>query len=226
MADVQTILRFALVAPLLLATASCSGKKDEPAVVPTGAADAVSAPASVPGATPSGDPAVLAGTAIAAMSDADLAGQVLMPYAYGSDATIVDKTSAAGNRGLAGVDTPAEMVAKFHLGGLILVSFAAQDPTGSTNPATNVESPQQVRKLTDGLQSAAKQLPGGAPLMIGTDQEYGVVTRVTNGVTMLPSAMAAGAAGRPELTEAAWREAGQELAEMGINLDFAPDADT
>ena len=160
------------------------------------------------------------------MSDTDLAGQVLMPYAYGSDATTVDKTSAAGNRNLAGVETPAEMVAKFHLGGLILVGFAAQDPTGATNRTTNVEDPQQVRRLTAGLQEAARKLPGGVPLMIGTDQEYGVVTRITQGVTMLPSAMAGGAAAQPRLTEAAWRVAGEELAAMGITVDFAPVADT
>ena len=160
------------------------------------------------------------------MGDADLAGQVLMPYAYGSAATTVDKASAAGNQGLAGVDTPAEMIAKFRLGGLILVGFTAEDPTGDTNPTTNVENPKQVRQLTDGLQEAARRLPGGAPLMIGTDQEYGVVTRVTEGVTLLPSAMAAGAAAQPKLTEAAWRAAGAELAAMGITVDFAPVADT
>ncbi|GAA2626673.1 glycoside hydrolase family 3 protein [Paractinoplanes durhamensis] len=229
MTQVKRSLRFALVIPLLLAAAACSDKKDEPAASPTGAADAVSVPpaaTSAPGPTPSGDPAAQAATAIAAMSDADLAGQVLMPYAYGSDANIVDKTSATGNQGLAGVDTPAQMIAKYHLGGLILVSFAPQDPTGSTNPATNVENPPQVRKLTDGLQAAARQLPGGAPLMIGTDQEYGVVTRITNGVTMLPSAMGAGAAGQSPLTEDAWKAAGEELAAMGVTVDFAPVADT
>ena len=42
---------------------------------------------------------------------------------------------------------------------------------------------------------------------------------------MLPSALAAGAAGDPKLTEAAWRAAGAELAAMGINIDFAPVAD-
>ncbi|WP_433376861.1 glycoside hydrolase family 3 protein [Actinoplanes sp. CA-142083] len=213
--------RLRVAVPLLvtsLLVASCG--KDEPPAPATSSAPPPVTQAPSSGA-PTGDPAAVA----AAMSDADLAGQVLMPYAYGSDATTVDKTSAAGNQNLAGVDTPAEMVAKFHLGGLILVGFTAQDPTGSTNPATNVESPQQVRKLTDGLQAAAQQ--AGIPaLTIGTDQEYGVVTRITEGVTALPSAMAAGAAGQPPLTEAAWRAAGEELAAMGITVDFAPVADT
>ncbi|MEU8817892.1 glycoside hydrolase family 3 N-terminal domain-containing protein [Actinoplanes sp. NPDC048796] len=210
--------RAALVVPLLLAAAACS---DDPAPAAAPPLPSVSAPPSPSAAT--GDPVA---DALARMSDADLAGQVLMPYAYGSAATSVDKTSAAGNQGLAGVNTPAEMIAKFHLGGLILVSFTAQDPTGTTNPTTNVENPKQVRALTDGLQAAAARTPGGAPLMIGIDQEYGVVTRVTNGVTMLPSAMAAGAAAQPKLTENAWRAAGEELAAMGVTVDFAPVADT
>ncbi|MEU4216455.1 glycoside hydrolase family 3 N-terminal domain-containing protein [Actinoplanes sp. NPDC026623] len=155
-----------------------------------------------------------------------MAGQVLMPYAYGDAADRVDKVAAAGNQNLAGVDTPAEMIAKFRLGGLILVGFTPGDPTGATNPATNVENPAQVRALTEGLQRAAARLPGGAPLLIGTDQEYGVVTRIRQGVTLLPSAMAFGAAARPDLTEGAWRAAGEELAAMGINLNFAPVADT
>jgi beta-N-acetylhexosaminidase len=165
-----------------------------------------------------GDPAKIA----AAMSDEDLAGQVLMPYAFGNAATAVDKSSAVGNQSLAGVDTPAEMVRKFHLGGLILVGFTPGDPTGQTNPTTNVDSPAQVRALTTGLQGAA----GPVPLLIGTDQEFGVVTRIKTGVTVLPAAMAFGAARKPALTEAAWRAAGIELAAMGINVDFAPVADT
>ncbi|WP_306212704.1 glycoside hydrolase family 3 protein [Actinoplanes sp. RD1] len=198
-----------------------------------------SAPASgaVPGGAPAAgasagaqgapaDPAAHARQVVATLSDADLAGQVLMPYAYGGSATDVDEAAAAGNQTIAGVRTPAEMIAKFHLGGLILVAFTPEDPTGKTNPATNVDNPQQVRTLTDGLQAAARALPGGVPLLIGTDQEYGVVTRVKSGVTLLPSAMTFGAGGKPTLTRGAWRAAGEELAAMGINLDFAPVADT
>nr|WP_249998195.1 glycoside hydrolase family 3 N-terminal domain-containing protein [Actinoplanes sp. M2I2] len=219
-------VRAALVVPLLLAAAACGSDEEPEPAASAPAAPPPSAAPSDPSPSPSGDPSARAAAAVAAMSDTDLAGQVLMPYAYGSSATVVDKGSAAGNQGLAGVDTPAEMIAKYRLGGLILVSFTAKDPTGATNPTTNVENPEQVRKLTDGLQEAARKLPGGAPLMIGTDQEYGVVTRITEGVTMLPSAMGAGAAAQPGLTEAAWRAAGEELAAMGVTVDFAPVADT
>ncbi|GHJ45150.1 beta-N-acetylhexosaminidase [Catellatospora sp. TT07R-123] len=159
------------------------------------------------------------------MSDEDLAGQVLMPYAYGRSATDVAPGTATGNRALAGVDTPAQMVQKFRLGGIILIGFGGADPTSANQPVNNVENPAQVRALTTGLQNAAAGLTADVPLLIGTDQEFGVVTRLTTGVTMLPSAMAFGAAGNPGLTETAWRAAGAELAAVGVNVDFAPVAD-
>ncbi|MEV0271994.1 glycoside hydrolase family 3 N-terminal domain-containing protein [Hamadaea sp. NPDC050747] len=167
-------------------------------------------------------PTTLAGQ-VALFSDEDLAGQVLMPYAYGQDATKVSAGAAKANQKLAGVSTPAELVTKLRLGGVILVGFEAGDPTAQDT--ANIDDPKQVRAFTAGLQAAAAKLPAGTPLLIGTDQEYGVVTRVKSGVTLLPSAMALGAANQPELTEAAWRTAGTELAAMGINVDFAPDAD-
>lgn len=174
---------------------------------------------------PADDPAARARQIVAKLSDEDLVGQVLVPYAYGGSATDVSAAAEAGNQRVAGVATPAEMIAKYRLGGLILVSNSAADPTGATNPTNNIDSPTQVRALTSGLQTAAGKLPAGVPLLIGTDQEYGTVARVTRGVTQFPSAMAFGAAGDPALTEAAWRAAGRELAALGINVDFAPVAD-
>ena len=194
-----------------------------------------SAPA-LSGAVPTASPTVAASTAddparraaalAGTLADEDLVGQVLMPYAYGSSATTVTPGSAAGNQALGGVDTPAEMIAKYRLGGLILVGFSADDPTSGNQSTTNVDNPAQVRKLTAGLREAAGKLTAGpAPFLVGTDQEYGVVTRITEGVTTLPSALAAGAADDPARTEAAWKAAGTELAAMGVNLDFAPVAD-
>ncbi|GAB2941509.1 glycoside hydrolase family 3 protein [Micromonospora polyrhachis] len=204
----------------LLATLVAAGCGGDPTATPPSANP-------VPPAPPSGgDPANDAARLVATLTDEDLVGQVLMPYAYGDSATRVSAGSAAGNRKLAGVDTPAQMVEKYRLGGVILVGFSADDPTGSNQATTNVDNPEQVHGLTTGLRAAAAKLPAGsAPLLIGIDQEYGVVTRIKDGVTNLPSALATGAAGDPALTEAAWRAAGTELAALGVNVDFAPVTD-
>ncbi|MFR9774833.1 glycoside hydrolase family 3 protein [Micromonospora sp. MS34] len=216
----RTLLVFAAL--IVLLGSGCAKQPGGPAA--GGSPSASTAP---PSPTPTaGDPKARAEALARALSDEDLVGQVLMPYAYGDSATKVSPASAAGNRALAGVDTPAEMVAKYRLGGVILVGFSADDPTSGNQETTNVDNPKQVRELTTGLRAAAGKLPAGsAPFLIGTDQEYGVVTRITDGVTLLPSPLAAGAAGDPALTEAAWRAAGAELAAMGINMDFAPVAD-
>src|SRR4051794_23859829 len=86
MAGVKRTLRAALGVPLLLLAAACG--EDAPPVPQTSPGVATTAPA--PSAPPSGDPAAQAAAALAAMGDAELAGQVLMPYAYGSGAASVD----------------------------------------------------------------------------------------------------------------------------------------
>lgn len=172
-----------------------------------------------------------ASSAAAKLSDTDLVGQVLVPYMFGEDANDVTTAAASANRHISGVSTPAEMIAKYRLGGFILTKRDANDPTGGTNKTTNLTTPAQIRKLTAGLQAAgsklaaASALPGSAPLLIGTDQEYGVVNRIRSGVVQLPAAMAFGAAGQPGLTRAAWAAAGGDLVSVGLNTDFAPDAD-
>ena len=209
-------MRFAVaVLCLVFAVSACSTGDDK--------GGAAAAPASSgPVAPPSGDPAERAAAVVAKFSDEELVGQVLMPYAYGNDATTVTGASSRENNAYAGVPTPAEMVTKYKLGGLILVGWSADDPTAGTNKTSNVDSPEQIRKLTGGLNKAAG---AGAPLLIGTDQEYGAVNRIRTGIVQLPSAMAFGAARDPAVTEAAWQAAGGDLAAIGINVDFAPVAD-
>jgi beta-N-acetylhexosaminidase len=96
---------------------------------------------------------------------------------------------------------------------------------GNVEQASAEASATAVRSLTGALRDAAQPTGTGLVPLIGTDQEYGWVTRIKSGIVQLPGGMAFGAAGRPELTEAAWRGAGAELAAVGINVDFAPDAD-
>ena len=81
------------------------------------------------------------------------------------------------------------------------------------------------RRAPSGASEHRRRRAEHVELLVATDQEYGWVTRIRSGLVQLPSAMAFGAAGRPELTRAAWNGAGQELAAVGINVDFAPDAD-
>ena len=83
----------------------------------------------------------------------------------------------------------------------------------------------QVRALTDALRAAGPVVAGEKPdLLLGTDQEYGWVTRIV-GARAAAQCDDLGAAGRPDLTEIAWAGAGQELSAVGINVDFCPDAD-
>ena len=94
---------------------------------------------------------------VAELADEDLVGQVLMPYAYGSDATRVDAASAArqpdaGRRGHA----RPRWSTKYKLGGLILVGFTADDPTGGDQPDDQrARARSRSAQLTAGLQQAA-----------------------------------------------------------------------
>jgi beta-N-acetylhexosaminidase len=63
------------------------------------------------------------------------------------------------------------------------------------------------------------------PLLIATDQEQGLVSRIGPPATQFPGAMALGATGSQELARAAAGAAGAELRAMGIVQDLAPVAD-
>jgi len=151
------------------------------------------------------DPAVKAAAIVKGLSDADLVGQVLMP-----SVNLSDPGPGA-----------AALVTKYKLGGVILM--------GNIENVSASATAGQVRTLTDAIRAAAKNLGNAASGQVepltATDQEYGWVTRIKSGLVQLPSAMTFGAAGQPQLTENAWKGAGTELAAVGINVDFAPDAD-
>ena len=61
--------------------------------------------------------------------------------------------------------------------------------------------------------------------MIATDQEQGVVTRIGPPATQFPGSMALGAGRSVDDARTAAAITGQELKAMGINTNFAPDAD-
>ncbi|HEY8531978.1 MAG TPA: beta-N-acetylhexosaminidase [Limnochorda sp.] len=88
----------------------------------------------------------------------------------------------------------------------------------------NLTTPDAARAMIRRIQEAALEasLPG---LIISTDQEGGSVTRLRQGTTWFPSAMAVGAAGDPDLAEQLAAAMGAQLRASGITMNLAPDAD-
>ncbi|AZM64202.1 MULTISPECIES: glycoside hydrolase family 3 protein [unclassified Streptomyces] len=142
-------------------------------------------------------------------------GQLFVPYFYGASATSPSQYDQERNLRELGVRTVAELIAKYHIGGVICFH-------GWTN---NIHDPRQIADLTNGVQRASLGLPTPVPSLISIDQEHGVNVRIGSGATQLPAAMALGA-GRSlaDARTAGWIS-GTELAALGIHQNFAPVAD-
>ncbi|MEU1800637.1 glycoside hydrolase family 3 protein [Streptomyces sp. NPDC019937] len=141
-------------------------------------------------------------------------GQLFVLSVYGHSATAPDPADAAANAEKYGVGSAAEVVARYHLGGIMYTEWAH-----------NIRGPRQIAALSNGLQKAALDGSAGVPLLIATDQEHGMVARIGAPATLLPGAMALGAGGSVPDARAAARIAGAELAALGVRQDYAPDAD-
>jgi beta-N-acetylhexosaminidase len=89
----------------------------------------------------------------------------------------------------------------------------------------NCRNPAQVAELIKDLQATARATGLGIPLIIAIDQEHGPVTRIKDGITLLPSAWAMGRIGDSDLVRRWARINGRELAAMGITMNLAPVAD-
>ncbi|MET3904157.1 glycoside hydrolase family 3 N-terminal domain-containing protein [Paenarthrobacter sp. 4246] len=147
---------------------------------------------------------------ISGMSLDEKIGQMTWTHVYGSSAD--DTSMAASNQARYGVNTPAEVVAKYNLGGVLYFAWS-----GNTN------NPRQVAGLSNGLQEAAVGEDGtGIPLAVTIDQEGGLVARIGPPATVLPGNMALGATADAELARAQGEILGSEMRAMGINVDFAP----
>ena len=90
--------------------------------------------------------------------------------------------------------------------------------------ADNCEGASQTAKLVYEMQRAAKNSPTHLPMLIGIDQEGGYITRLNTG-TRTCGNMALGALNDAGETELSASIIGSELSSLGINTDFAPDAD-
>jgi len=86
----------------------------------------------------------------------------------------------------------------------------------------NVQTPKQVRALTDALREIAREAGHPVPLLVAVDQEGGNVARLREGFTQFPSAMAMGATRSSDLVRRAAEVTAEELKVVGIGVNFAP----
>jgi len=115
----------------------------------------------------------------------------------------------AGFDGLTLPDDLADLVAAGRVGGVVLF-------------ARNVESPPQLRALVEALHARA---PASAPLTVAIDQEGGRVQRCRSPWTEWPPMRRLGECDSVEDTRRVARALGHELADLRIDLDFAPCVD-
>lgn len=87
--------------------------------------------------------------------------------------------------------------------------------------ARNIVSKEQVKQLCEDIQTLVRK-ECGTDALIGIDQEGGMVTRLSEDCTNVPSAMALSATGQSSSAYACGVITATELKALGINCDFAP----
>ncbi len=100
----------------------------------------------------------------------------------------------------------SEIINKYNLGGIALFK-------------ENTATPEQIVKLVTDIKESSN-----INLLLGIDQEGGIVTRLQTGTDM-PGNMSLGASDTPEITRNVAKAIGDELNSLGINLNFAPTID-
>lgn len=93
------------------------------------------------------------------------------------------------------------------------------------NWSNGLHSPPEVQALSAGLQQLTEKNQHPIPLLIATDQEGGIVARLTKGFTKFPGNKALGESGEPSLAYAAALAMGQEMHVVGVNMNLAPVVD-
>lgn len=159
------------------------------------------------------DPAIL--RIIKSMTLEEKVAQLFVLQVYGKTADTADPNDVARNRRLYGVDNAQQLIAKHRPGGIIYYSV---DPP-------NVDNPRQLAALSNGIQRAALAQRVPIPASIAIDQEGGIVARVGPPATQSPGSMAIAAGRRAGDAYGMARITGQELRAIGVNQDYAPDAD-
>ncbi|MEZ4553276.1 MAG: beta-N-acetylhexosaminidase [Dehalococcoidia bacterium] len=85
----------------------------------------------------------------------------------------------------------------------------------------NAGTPAQVEAFTSAVQELVER-SNSVGALIATDQEGGLVQRLTEGFTRLPDAASVGAAGRSDLARQYGEVVGDELSAVGVNMALGP----
>lgn len=114
-------------------------------------------------------------------------------------------------------DDAKELINKYHVGNIILMK-------------RNVQSVKQVHALVQSLQQCARDAGHMHPLMIGIDQENGLVSAFSSTAkhqagTQFPGAMAIAATGDPEYARSCSAASAREMKAVGINWSYSPVGD-
>ncbi len=156
------------------------------------------------------------GKTIRGMSLEEKVGQLFVANVYGETANTKDADDLAANQALYGdqIRNANQLIDRYKLGGIVYFRW--------TN---NLDEPAQIARLSNGIQMAALRQPSKIPMLIATDQEHGVVSRVWAPATEFPGNMALGATRRKTDSYDAAHVTATELGALGINQNYAPVAD-
>nr|WP_082686844.1 glycoside hydrolase family 3 protein [Bacillus sp. FJAT-27445] len=143
-------------------------------------------------------------------------GQLFIVHVYGKKAEdpAYETTNLNSNRGGKNFK---EVIEKYKIGGVIYFNWSQN----ITTPA----DPVQVNTLSNELQEIAMSQRMPIPLYISTDQEGGIVQRLTSPGTVFPGNMALGATRSTDYAAKTADILAKELKAIGVNMDFAPVAD-
>lgn len=169
-----------------------------------------------------GDVLGLGGLLRQGTADATKAGAAKAGASRAATSPTSATSATSATSGSYGVNEVLDDIRAGRVGGVIL--FDRDMASGS--PERNIISPKQVRGLSAALQAAAGASPVGLPLFVAVDQEGGRVQRLKpeRGFTQFPSARQLGQ-GSTDDTRLRAVAMGRELADVGVNLNFAPVVD-
>lgn len=107
-------------------------------------------------------------------------------------------------------------------------AFTKRPVGGVIYNSANLQSPEQVKSMLSNLQKYSKDRVG-IPVFIAVDEEGGTVARVSGsksmGIKPYPNMSEVGAGKDSNRALQIGVEMGKYLADLGFNIDFAPDAD-